>query len=61
MSLNVVNRFAQTHTFTQADGSSMGSLGGVSPDGKRVIFFSDWEQAGLNYYDRDTYHVQMSD
>ena len=59
MSLNVVNRFAQTHTFTQTDGSSMGSLGSVSPDGKRVLFFSDWEQDPLDYYDRDTYQAQM--
>ena len=60
-SLNVVNRFVQTHTYTQADGSSMGSLGSVSPDGRRVLFFTDWEVNPLNYYDRDTYHVQMPD
>lgn len=58
MGLNVVNRFAQTHTYTENDGSSMGSLGGVSPDGKRVLFFTDWEESPLDYYDRDTYHVQ---
>jgi hypothetical protein len=61
MSLNVVNRFAQTHTFTEGDGSSMGSLGGVSPDGKRVLFFTDWEESPLNYYDRDTYQAQRVD
>ncbi|VAW40488.1 hypothetical protein MNBD_GAMMA01-1862, partial [hydrothermal vent metagenome] len=54
MSLNVVNRFAQTHT------RSMNSLGGVSPDGRRVIFFTDWEDATLSYYDRDTYHAQQA-
>ncbi len=57
-SLNVVNRFAQTHTFTRNDGTSMSSLGGVSPDGKRVIFFTNWEDGNLNYYDSDTYQAQ---
>ncbi len=58
-SLNVVNRFAQTHTFTQANGSSMGSLGSVSPDGKRVLFFTNWEDGNLDYYDSDTYQAAM--
>ncbi len=59
MSLHVVNRFAQTHTrSTDAQGNTMNSLGGVSPDGKRVLFFTDWEQDPLGYYERDTYHAQ---
>jgi len=56
MSLNVVNRFAQTHTSSQTS-----TFGGVSPDGKRVMFFSDWEDGALNYYDRDTYQAQRVD
>ncbi len=54
-SLHVVNRFAQTHT---ANTPSNNSLGGVSPDGRRVIFFTDWGDASLSYYDRDTYQAQ---
>ncbi len=61
MSNHVVNRFAQTHTFTKPDGSSIGSLVNVSPDGRRVLFFSDWDQAGQDYYDNDTYQVQRTD
>ncbi len=60
MSKHVVNRFAQTHTrSTNAQGSSMNSLGNVSPDGKRVLFYTDWEDATLSYYDRDTYQAQQ--
>ncbi len=55
-SLNVVNRFAQTQTSTQTS-----TFGSVSPDGKRVLFYTDWEDAGLNYYDRDTYQAQRVD
>ncbi len=59
MSKHVVNRFAQTHTrSTDAQGTSMNSLGNVSPDGRRVLFFTDWEDATLEYYDRDTYQAQ---
>ena len=59
---HVVNRFAQTHTrSTNAQGSSMNSLGSVSPDGKRVMFFTDWENAALEYYDRDSYQAQKPD
>jgi len=54
-SLHVVNRFAQTH---MANTTSLNSLGGVSPDGRKVIFFTDWGDASLNYYDRDTYQAQ---
>ena len=58
-SKHVVNRFVQTHTRSyDAQGHSMNSLGNVSPDGKRVLFFTDWEDATLNYYDRDTYQAQ---
>ncbi len=59
-SKHVVNRFVQTHTRSyNAEGNSMNSLGNVSPDGKRVLFFTDWEQDPLDYYDRDTYQAQM--
>jgi hypothetical protein len=61
-SKHVVNRFAQTHTRSyDAAGNSMNSLGNVSPDGKRVLFFTDWEQDPLDYYDRDTYQAQRVD
>ncbi len=59
---HVVNRFVQTHTRSyNAAGNSMNSLGNVSPDGKRVLFFTDWEQNPLDYYDRDTYQAQKID
>ncbi len=46
----LVNRFAQTHT------SGHDSHGGVSPDGTKVIFESDWgEEGGV----KDTYQVQI--
>ena len=62
MSKHVVNRFVQTHTrSTNAQGNSMNSLGNVSPDGKRVLFFTDWEEDPLPYYDRDTYQAQRPD
>ena len=62
MSKHVVNRFAQTHTrSTDAQGTSMNSLGNVSPDGRRVLFFTDWEDPALSYYDRDTYQAQRLD
>jgi hypothetical protein len=58
-SKHVVNRFAQTHTRSiDAAGNTMNSLGGVSPDGKRVIFYTDWEDVSLDYYDRDTYQAR---
>lgn len=60
MSKHVVNRFSQTHTLsTDAQGTSMSSLGGVSPDGKKVLFFTNWEDGTLSYYDRDTYQAEM--
>jgi len=49
-----VNRLAQTHT-----NSGHNSLGNVSPDGRRVLFYSDYGDESLNYYDRDTYHVKL--
>ena len=59
MSKHVVNRFAQTHTHSiDVAGNTMNSLGNVSPDGRRVLFFSDWEDATLSYYDRDTYQAK---
>ncbi|GEM_PF-5084822 len=51
--LHVVNRFAQTHTT-----GAYNALGGVSPDGRRVIFFTSWGDASLNYYDQDSYQAQ---
>ena len=60
-SKHVVNRFAQTHTRSiDAAGNTMNALGGVSPDGKRVIFYTDWEDASLGYYDRDTYQARKA-
>ena len=43
-----VNRFAQTRY-------KYSSYGGVSPDGKRVVFQSDWNQGGK----LDTYHAAL--
>ncbi len=50
---HIVNRFVQTHT-----SKIRNSLGNVSPDGKRILFVSDWGDAALNYYDRDTYQAK---
>ena len=65
MSKHVVNRFAQTHTRSYevngVSGYSMNSLGNVSPDGKRVLFYTDWQEDPLDYYDRDTYQAQRVD
>ncbi len=55
-SKHVVNRFAQTHTLNTTN-----SFVNASPDGKRVLFFTDWEQDPLDYYDRDTYQAQRVD
>jgi hypothetical protein len=60
MSKHAVNRFAQTHTLSiDAQGNTINSLGGVSPDGRRVLFFTNWEDSTLDYYDNDTYQAQM--
>ncbi len=50
----IVNRFAQTHT------SGHNSFGGASPDGTRVIFSSDWDEANVHEVDRDSYHVTVT-
>ena len=52
-----VNRLAQTHTNNTTNEHN--SLGNVSPDGRRALFYSDFGDANLNYYDRDTYHVSL--
>jgi len=49
---HIVNRFAQTHT------SGHNSLGNVSPDGRQVMFYSDWGDGALHWADRDTYLVK---
>ncbi len=49
---HIVNRFAQTHT------SGHNSLVNVSPDGKKVLFYSDWGDDTLPWQDRDTYYVR---
>ena len=49
---HIVNRFVQTH-------NTVDSFGNVSPDGRRVLFFSNWGNAALDWEDRDTYHVQL--
>lgn len=50
---HIVNRFVQTHT------SGHGSLANVSPDGRRLLFESDWDDAVVPHWaDRDTYHVE---
>lgn len=54
---HVVNRFAQTHTSELT--SEFNSLGSVSPDGRRILFYTDWEDSSLNYYDRDTYQATI--
>ncbi len=51
---HIVNRFVQTHT------SGHNSQGNVSPDGRRILFYSDWGYEALNWEDRDTYHVTLS-
>lgn len=50
---HIVNRFAQTHT-----SRLINSMGNVSPDGKRMLFESDWGDSQINWADRDTYHVK---
>lgn len=49
----IVNRFAQTHT---SNGYS--SLGVTSPDGRKMIFQSDWGDAESI---SETFHVEFSD
>ncbi len=51
---HIVNRFAQTHNVGHS------SLGNVSPDGRRIIFYSNWGDEELHWADRDTYHVELS-
>ena len=50
---HIVNRFAQTHT------SGDDSLGNVSPDGRKMLFYSDWGDDTLDWVDRDTYYVEL--
>ncbi len=50
---HIVNRFAQTHT------SGHNSQGNVSPDGRKMLFYSDWGDDTLHWADRDTYHVEL--
>jgi len=50
---HIVNRFAQTHT------SGHNSLVNVSPNGRDLLFNSDWGDDTLNWADRDTYHVEL--
>lgn len=49
---HIVNRYAQTHTTGQY------SMGNVSPDGTKIIFRSNWNDANINWYDVDTYLVE---
>ncbi len=48
---HMVNRFIQTRT------SDHGSLAGVSPDGTRVLFESDWGDSAVHAVDRDSYQA----
>lgn len=48
-----INRFVQTHIGTKF------SLGGVSPNGKSIIFNSSWGDDSIDYVDLDTYIVQL--
>ena len=50
---HIVNRFVQTHT------SGHNSMANVSPDGKRILFFSDWGDDSLPWVDKDSYHVTL--
>jgi hypothetical protein len=50
---HIVNRFAQTHT-----SKLIGSVGNVSPDGKRMLFESDWGDDTIHWADRDTYLIK---
>jgi len=50
---HIVNRFVQTHT------SRHNSMANVSPDGRRILFSSDWNDADVPHsIDRDSYHVE---
>jgi len=50
---HIVNRFVQTHT------SGHNSLANVSPDGRRILFSSDWDDAVVPHWaDRDSYHAE---
>ncbi len=50
---HIVNRFAQTHTSATAQ-----SMGNISPDGKQILFESDWGDSKLHWADKDTYLVR---
>ncbi len=49
---HIVNRFSQTHT------SGHNSMGNVSPDGKQLLFESDWGDGAIHWADRETYLVK---
>ncbi|MDQ7083576.1 MAG: hypothetical protein Q9M36_00990 [Sulfurovum sp.] len=51
----VVNRFAQTH-FTSDSLHGDGANVSVSPDGKKVLFYSNWREVNGIW---DTYHVEF--
>ncbi len=50
---HIVNRFVQTHT------SGHNSMANVSPDGRRILFYSDWGDDSLHWVDKDSYHVTL--
>ncbi len=50
---HVVNRFVQTQTSKLVQ-----SMGNVSPDGKRILFESDWGDDSIHWADKDTYLVK---
>lgn len=49
---HIVNRFAQTHD------SGNHSMVNASPDGKRVLFMSNWGDTTIPWEDKDTYIVK---
>ncbi len=50
---HIVNRFAQTH-----NSNIVQSLGNVSPDGRQILFESDWGDSNIHWADKDTYLVK---
>ncbi len=50
---HIVRRFVQTQNSKIAQ-----SLGNVSPDGKQVLFESNWGDAGIHWTEKDTYLVK---
>ncbi len=50
---HIVQRIVQTQTSALRN-----SMGNVSPDGKQVLFESDWRDANIHWTERDTYLVK---